>query len=339
MTRLILLPIVFFQLAFFGARAYGQADLMVVSGYAQGTTYQIKYVDAQRRDVKKSIDSLLKTFDSALSLYDENSELSLFNRSHAVRFRSPFLLPILAKSKEIHASTEGLFDPTVMPLIEAYGFGPGGQRSNAQPFDLDSVRKLVGFQKVDFDSVSVWKSEENVKLDFNAIAQGYSVDVVCDYLYGMGISDFLVEIGGELRGRGAKPDGSLWRVGISNPLHTKELMATVDIKDRALATSGNYRNHYVREGVTYTHIVNPLTCQPAVSDILSITVLAPDAMTADGYATGFLLMGIERLKRHLASHAALDVVVAYSTPDGKMETYISEGLQSYIKLNLDSGKP
>lgn len=312
------------------ATSAAQERLVTLNGYAQGTTYQVKYYDEAGRNFKKPIEDLLREFDKALSLYDENSELSQFNRSHSVRFRSPYFLPVLQKSGEIFRATGGLFDPTVMPLVEAYGFGPGGKRGQTEAFDLDSVRGLVGFDKIAFDSIAVRKSEENTKLDFNAIAQGYSVDLVCDLLRSEGVANYLVEIGGELRGGGAKPAGTPWVVGIANPSKPTELLGTVRIENRGMATSGNYRNHYARGGVTYTHIINPLDGLPGSSDILSVTVLAPDAATADGYATAFLIMGIATLRERLPQYPDLDVWVVYSGETGEMESYISPGLVPYV---------
>lgn len=307
-----------------------RAELVVVNGYAQGTTYQVKYADAEKRNFRKEIDSLLADFDAALSLYHPDSELSVFNASHAVRFAYPYFYPVLKKSAEIYKNTGGLFDPTVMPLVKAYGFGPGGKKGGGQPFDLDSVMQLVGFDKISFDSIAVMKSAENVELDFNAIAQGYSVDIICEFLEGKGISDYLVEVGGELRANGLKPDGNYWVIGISDPLRPSNLIATVKMKNRAMATSGNYRNHYKRGEVTYTHIVNPITGKPGTSDILSVTVFAPDAMTADGYATAFLIMGIEKLKKELSRFAELGVYAVYSTAEGNVESFVSEDLRAFV---------
>lgn len=306
--------------------------MKVISGYTQGTTYQVKYLDRQNRDFRKSIDSLLGDFDKALSLYRPDSEISVFNRSHAVRFLLPYFYPVLQKAEEVYKATDGLFDPTVMPLVEAYGFGPGGKREKAPEFDLDSVIQLIGFDKISFDSVSVRKSKENVKLDFNAIAQGYSVDVIASFLRSKGITDYLIEVGGELRGNGSRPDGSLWVVGISDPLQATDLLATVKIRDRGMATSGNYRNYYNRDGVIYTHIINPVTGKPGTSDILSITVFAPDAITADAYATAFLLMGIEKLKKRLPDFPGLEVFAVYSVAGGKAETYASEGIRPFLSM-------
>ncbi|GAA4438397.1 FAD:protein FMN transferase [Ravibacter arvi] len=301
---------------------------MVVSGRAQGTTYRVKYYDGQRRNFKRSIDSLLADFDKSLSLYRADSEISVFNRSHAIRFTSPYFYPVLKKAGEVNAATQGLFDPTVLPLVEAYGFGPAGRKNEA--FDLDSVMRFVGFSNIEFDSVSVRKSKEGVKLDFNALAQGYSVDVIAHFLESNDIHQYLVEVGGELRGKGTKPEGAPWIVGIANPEAPDMLAATVRIADRAMATSGNYRNHYRKNGITFTHIVDPVTGLPGLSDILSVTVFAPDAMTADAYATAFLLMGIEKLKERLGDFPGTDVYVTYSLPDGEKGTFVSEGLQPFV---------
>ncbi len=309
-----------------------QSGLVTLTGYAQGTTYQVKYADKNARNFGKAVDSLLVDFDKALSTYRPDSELSLFNLSHAIRFQSPYFYPVLKKSEEVYQATEGLFDPTVMPLVEAYGFGPKG-RKGATGFDLDSVMQLVGFRQVSFDSVSVRKSKEGVRLDFNAIAQGYSVDVICDFLHSMGVADYLVEVGGELRGSGTKPDGSAWVVGISDPLKPSELLATVKIENRAMATSGNYRNHYEKDGVVYTHIINPISGKPGVSDILSVTVFADDAMTADAFATACLLMGIDRLKEKLPDLPELDVFACYSTSEGRPGIYVSERLKPFVSMN------
>jgi len=306
------------------------AQLITLRGYAQGTTFQIKYSDAANRNFQKQVDSLLADFDKSLSLYRPDSELSMFNELHSIRFTSPYLYPVLRKSAEIHHKTGGLFDPTVLPLLKAYGFGPGGKKVAEEQFDLDSVMALVGFEKIEFDSVSVRKAADHMALDFNAIAQGYSVDVISQFLENRGIQNYLVEVGGELRGRGEKPDGNLWVVGISDPEKPADLIATVKIRDRAMATSGNYRNHYRKDGRTYTHIVNPRTGQPGISDILSVTVFAPDAISADGYATAFLIMGMDRLRRELPKFPDIEVFVVYSTSDGRKDIYYSESLQPFL---------
>ncbi len=307
----------------------GQGRLMTLTGYAQGTTYQVKYVDEGARNFRSEVDSLLAGFDKALSTYRSDSELSLFNISHAVRFQSPYFYTVLEKSAEVFEATGGLFDPTVMPLVEAYGFGPKGRKGAAR-FDLDSVMQLVGFRNISFDSSSVRKLKEGVRLDFNAIAQGYSVDVICDFLHSKGIEDYLVEVGGELRGNGFKPDGTAWVVGISDPQKPSDLLATVKIENRAMATSGNYRNHYEKDGITYTHIINPVTGKPGISDILSVTVFAADAMTADAYATACIVMGIDKLKEKLPGFPGLGIFAVYVTPDGKTDTYISGELLPFV---------
>jgi len=306
------------------------AEIITITGYAQGTTYQVKYVDQSKRNFRTQIEKLLADFDKSLSLYREDSELSVFNRSHAIRFTTPYFYPVLQKSYEIYKATDGLFDPTVSPLIKAYGFGPEGRKEAG--VNLDSIMQFVGFDKVNFDSLSVSKKVDPVSLDFNAIAQGYSVDLICKFLEEREIYSYLVEVGGELRGKGVKPDGNHWVVGISDPIKPSQLAATVVIDDLAMATSGNYRNRYQKDGITYTHIVNPKTGFPGVSDILSVTVFATDAMTADGYATALSIMGIEGLKQWLKKHPGLDVFAVFSKEDGSHAVFISEGIRPFVKL-------
>jgi len=313
-----------------GNRTFAEDTLLVIiQGYAQGTTYDIRYLDKDRRNFKVQVDSLLKSIDRALSTYNPDSEISVFNRSHAIRFRSPYFYPVLEKSREVYLRSGGLFDPTVMPLVEAYGFGPGGRKQGIR-VNPDSLLQWVGFDKIEFDSVSLRKSLENVRLDFNAIAQGYSVDVIADFLNGRGIQHYLIEVGGELRARGHKLHGEQWVVGISDPLKPARLRAKVRIGDRGMATSGNYRNYYEKDGVLYNHIINPLTGLPGRGEILSVSVLAPDAMTADAYATAFMLMGVEKTKLLLKSLDGLDVYLVYALKDGGTATYISEGLRPFL---------
>ncbi len=306
------------------------AQLITVNGEAQGTTYQVKYADTQGRNLKRGIDSLLAAIDKSLSTYDPESEISVLNRSHAIRFQSPYFYPVLRKSEEVYLRTGGLFDPTVMPLVSAYGFGPDGRQEVGQ-IDRDSVLQLVGFDKITFDSLSVSKRYEQVRLDFNAIAQGYSVDVIGAFLTEMGIRNYLVEVGGELRASGRKPDGSSWVVGIANPAFTGRLKATVALNDCGMATSGNYRNYYEKDGVRYNHIINPKTGLSEQGDLLSVTVFAPDAMTADAYATAFVVMGMAKMKELLPRLPELNVYAVYSENSGEIGTYMTDGISTLVR--------
>ncbi len=309
-----------------------ETPLISLSGEAQGTTYHVKYRDERQRNVQVSIDSVLTEIDKCLSLYRADSEISAFNRGREHRFRSPYFYPVLKKADEVFRNTEGAFDPTVLPLVEAYGFGPKriGQPNVA---NLDSLLRLVGFQYVTFDSTSIKKTNPNVRIDLNGIAQGYSVDVIAELLESKGIQHYMVEIGGELRTNGQKSDGQFWTVGITNPLRPEQMHTTLKLTSRAtpgraMTTAGNYRNHYVANGQVFSHIINPKTGMMEQSDLLSVTIFAPDAITADAYDTAFMVIGLEKTKRFLATHPELDAYLLYTDADGKLQSFETDGLKN-----------
>jgi thiamine biosynthesis lipoprotein len=310
--------------------AYAQ-NMVSLAGQAQGTSYHIKYFDEENRNLKPQIDSILNDFDKCLSLYREDSELSVFNRSHAIRFQSPYFYEILKRSKEIYEATNGVFDPTVMPLVEAYGFGPK-KNQNTGYVHVDSLLQLIGFQYIDFDSISVQKAKDHIRLDFNSIAQGYSVDLIGAFLESKNISRYMVEIGGEIICKGYKNNGQAWVTGIDNPLKAGSLHCTVQLTDRAMSTAGNYRNHFIQNGQVYNHIVNPKTGSMEQSSILSVTVFAKDALTADGYDTAFFIMGLEQTKTFISKNQDIDVYILYNGTDGRLNAYASPGIRDYIKL-------
>ncbi|MCE7040764.1 FAD:protein FMN transferase [Dyadobacter sp. CY312] len=313
-------------------RTAAQSIPMVsVNGKAQGTTYNIKYFDTEKRNFKIQIDSILTDFDKSLSLYRDDSELSLFNRSHAIKFTTPYFYPVLAKSKEVYEATNGMFDPTILPLTEAYGFGANGKNQNAK-LAVDSALKLIGFNQIEFDSISVQKSKENVRLDFNGIAQGYSVDVISRFLEQKNIKCYMVEIGGEIVCKGTKNDDKPWITGIDNPLTPGSLYATVTLTDKAMTTAGNYRNHFEKDGQVFNHLINPKTGSMEQTSLLSVTVFAKDAITADAYDTAFFVMGIEETKKFIKQHKHIDVFLIYNDTTGKLSSYASEGIRNFIKI-------
>ncbi|GAB4029913.1 FAD:protein FMN transferase [Spirosoma gilvum] len=298
--------------------------MVSVQGEAQGTTYHVKYRDAQQRNLKKEIDSLLLEIDKCLSLYRPDSELSQFNRGSSHRFQRPYFYPVLTKSEAIFRATKGAFDPTVLPLVEAYGFGPK-KPAPTDVINVDSLLQWVGFEQIVFDSMSVRKQKPNVRLDFNGIAQGYSVDLVARLLDTHGIEQYMVEIGGEIRTKGQKDKAQPWVVGIDNPLHPNQLQIKVKLTDRAMTTAGNYRNQYQADGQVYSHIINPKTGEMEQGSVLSVTVFAADAITADGYDTAFMVMGMEKTKRFLEQHKELDAYIIYAE-NGQLKTFATAGL-------------
>ena len=310
-----------------GLKAVPETPLISLDGEAQGTTYHIKYRDERQRNVQPAIDSVLAEIDKCLSLYRSDSEISQFNRSTEHWFRSPYFYPVLKKAAEVFRATDGAFDPTVLPLVEAYGFGPkkSGQPENV---NVDSLLQLVGFQNVTFDSVSIRKGTTNVRIDLNGIAQGYTVDVLAKLLESKGIHQYMVEVGGEIRTKGKKSEGQDWTVGITNPLHPEQLQVKMRVTNQAMTTAGNYRNQYVANGQVFSHIINPKTGLTEQSELLSVTVFAPDAITADAYDTAFMVMGLDKTKRFLATHPELDAYLLYTDAAGKLQSFVTDGLKN-----------
>jgi len=305
------------------------SQVVSLEGVAQGTTWHVMYTDVQQRNLQTAIDSTLEELDQCLSLYRNDSEISLFNKSTTWAYQSPYFYPVLKKSAEIYAATNGAFDPTVMPLTEAYR---AGKKTGAPWWEKkDSLLQYVGFSKISFDENSIHKLKDYVRLDFDGIAQGYSVDVLAALLERNGVVDYMVEIGGEVRCKGRK-NGAPWTIAIDHPLHPSSKSSTVQLFNKAATTAGNYRDHYQQNGHMSGHIINPATGLTAPADLLSVTVFADDAITADGYDTAFMVMGLEATKRFLAQHKELDAYLIYAGADGGVEVFVTEGIRPFIKV-------
>lgn len=305
-----------------------------ISGEAQGTTWHITYISEKPGKHKAAIDSILKDLDHSLSTWVKSSIISRINRNEKDVFIDPYFKDVFLKSMEVSDKTQGLFDVTVGPLVNAWGFGPVN-KSERDSLSIDSLLNFVGYEMLKLENGQIIKARPEVSIDFNAIAQGYSVDVLAAYLSRHGVNDYLVELGGELIAKGSKNKKS-WTVGIDQPDEVqgteRKLQAVVELNNRALATSGNYRKFYEQDGKKYAHIIDPRTGYPAKQNILSATVLADDAMSADAYATAFMIMGLDRSKEFLREHKDLnlDVFFVY-TEKGKWKTYKSEGLKNLIR--------
>lgn len=306
-----------------------------LQGSTMGTTYAVKYLDSEGRNLQPQIDSLLEVFNMSLSTYIPESEISRFNREGSHRFETPFFYPVLERSKVIYENTGGAFDPTVGPLVNAWGFGPEGRQSPGKA-TIDSLRQLVNFDSVVFDTERVEKRMKGIKLDFSAIAKGYGVDVVAQYLLGQGIENIFVEIGGEIYAHGVSDRGMPWRVGVNYPagdaMDQQNAQAIVSLENRAIATSGNYRNYYEVDGVKYSHTISPVTGYPVVHSLLSASVFAPDCMTADAYATAFMVMGWEEAVEIDKQQDDIEVYLIYNDENGALKSYSSPGIADKIQV-------
>jgi thiamine biosynthesis lipoprotein len=303
-----------------------------LAGEAQGTYYSVIYYDSLQRNFQPQIDSLLTAFDQSVSLWVPGSVLSRVNRNEEV-VPDKYFIDNFNLSMQVAKETDGAFDPTVGSLVRAWGFGFDASRKVDSRI-VDSILQFTGYHRVRIDSGKLVKNDERTTIDFNAIAQGYSVDLVGTFLEARGIENYLVDIGGEVKARGVKPDGSFWKIGIEKPARQKnderELKEIIILKNKSVATSGSYRKFYEKDGVRYSHTIDPKTGYPVQHSLLSVSVVADNTALADAYATSFMVMGLERSKQFLRLHPELDAFFIYADDQGNYRTYATEGFKKYV---------
>lgn len=311
----------------------GQQQPIKIEGYAQGSTYHISYFDSLNRDLQPDIEKILQDFDKSVSTYLPTSIISRVNRNEKKVKVDKYFITCFNKAKEVWKNTNGAFDPTVYPLVNAWGFGPG-KKQKIEKRVVDSILQFVGFNLIELKGNKVVKKDPRVALDFNAFAQGYSVDVVSEFLKSKGITSFLVEIGGELYANDKKPNGDKWTVGIEKPIDNKEsenpLKAYAKLENLAIATSGNYRRFIVEDGVKYHHHLDPKTGYPTKNNLLSASIFSKECISSDANATGILVMGLEKAKEFLNTHRELQAYLIYSDDKGDYQIYQTPGLESII---------
>ena len=310
----------------------------LIEGEAQGSTYHIKYIAERDENLKPAIDSILEVIDRSMSTYRSDSAISKINQGDTTVVVGEHFRKVFEASQQIWQESEGLFDPTVGVLVNAWGFGKQKISEADLPTDkkIDSLRKYVGFDKVALTEKNLIKKRyTEILFDFNAIAQGYTSDVVANYLSTRGIKNYIVEIAGEmyLKGKNTVEDKS-WTIGVENPLKPlddRDLVATIQFTNQGLATSGNYRKVWTdSNGRKYVHSINPLTGRATQSDVLSATVVAPSTMLADGYATMFMVMGLAKSKAFFEKHPDLAVLLVYSDDKHQEATYKTKSFEKLI---------
>jgi FAD:protein FMN transferase len=312
-----------------------EGEYYTVQGFTQGTTYRITYQHSSISDLQGEIDSLLHVFDLSLSSYDSSSIISAINRNEPDVVTDSMFRTVFRESGRVYQVSGGAFDITLAPLINAWGFG-SGQRQDLDSALVDSLLQYVGMDKVSLLGDRMVKSDPHVKLNVNAIAQGYSVDVVAFYLEDLGCKNYMVEIGGEIRTRGMNPKGNFWRIGVDRPevgnmVPGKQLQVIVSMHNRSLATSGNYRKFYEKDGVMITHSIDPSTGFPKVSNLLSASVLTDECMTADAYATTCMVMGLEKAKLFIENQKGVDAYFIYGDEFGNYQVWYTDGMKKYIE--------
>lgn len=310
-----------------------ETSLVRLSGNTQGTTYHIAYYDSLNRNLQFKVDSILKDFDLSVSTYNQYSLISQFNRSsHGVKM-DKYFKSCMIQALEIWKSTNGAFDPSVYPLVNAYGFGPGKKQSMTQKM-IDSLLCFVGLDKLSIQGDSIIKSDPRLGLDFNAFAQGYSVDVISDFIRSQGILSYIVEIGGEVYANDLKPNAQFWTVGIEMPFDNKDsinpLRAIAKLKNMALSTSGNYRRYYYENGNKVVHHIDPRTGYPTSNNLLSASVFSRTCIKTDASATGLLVLGLEEAVKYLAQHREIEAYLIYSDENGLLKVYKTIGLNSIV---------
>jgi thiamine biosynthesis lipoprotein len=308
--------------------------MLQITGITMGTIpYSIKYFDKQNRRLGIEIDSILISYNQSLSTYISSSEISEFNIQDSLNFKTSFFYPVLLASNEIYKNSNGLFDPTIGPLVNAYGFGPIKSMDLNNEI-IDSLLQNVGFNKIVFNERSV-KKEHGMYLDLSAIAKGGAIDEIAEYLISKNIANYMIEIGGEVICKGLNQYSELWSIGIETPLineKVKKPIAIAKLENRALATSGNYRNYYIKEDKLFSHTINPKTGYQVEHTLLSASIFAKNCMLADGYATACMVMGLEASKKMISELEDIDCLLIYSNENGILEIFMSEKIISKVEI-------
>ncbi len=302
-----------------------------LQGTAFGTSFSIKYKDLQYRDMSVSIDSLIKSVNKSLSTYDVHSDISKINKGDTSVVVDEKFIEVFKKSKRIFIETNGVFDPTIGVLVNAWDFGPEKKLKNLDSTKIKALMLQVGFDKVHIQNHKVIKENKLTYFDFNAIAKGYGIDVIGRFFEAKNITNYMIDIGGEVRVRGKSPSNQDWKIGIEKPNFdgSESVQKIILLHNESIATSGTYRKFKIDEnGNKYAHILNAKTGYPARSNVLSASVVAAlDCADVDGYATTFVALGLEQSKVFLKNHNELQAFIIYTDANGNLKTFQTEGFE------------
>jgi thiamine biosynthesis lipoprotein len=306
----------------------------VLQGEAQGSYYAITYFDEQGRNFLHEIDSIFHAVDMSVNLWVNNSVISKVNRNEEVTLDSIFI-DNFRIAQEAAKLSDGYFDPTISPIVAAWGFSYKNG-DTLTPQLIDSLRALVDYRKVRIENGSVIKDNPAMTLDFNAIAQGYTSDLIASFLESQGVVNYLVDTGGEIMAKGGKPNGQSWIVGIEKPADnwdSEQVVHTrIALRDKGLVTSGSTRKYVERNGKRYSHCIDPKTGYPVEHNVLSVTVLAENSVWADALASICMVMGMEKSLPLIESIDGVEAYYIYVNEQNALETFASEG---FAKLVVD----
>ncbi len=301
-----------------------------LNGTAFGTKFTITYKDDSQRDFTLQIDSLIKSVNKSLSTYDKTSDISKINKGDSTIIVDEKFKEVFKKSKRIYLETNGVFDPTIGSLVNAWNFGPEKKLYELDSAKVNALMHLVGFNKVRLQNNKISKQHAKTYFDFNAIAKGYGIDIIGRFFENNNITDYMIEIGGEVRARGKSPSAKSWKIGIEQPNFdgTQSVQKIISLQNESMATSGTYRKFKVaKNGTKYAHIIDTKTGYPAKSKILSASVIAPiDCADVDGYATALIALGLEKSKLFLQKHPELKVFLIYSDTKGEIQIFKTPNL-------------
>lgn len=302
-------------------------------GMIYGTTYSITYESPNGIDFQEEITEKFNGYNSMFSTFDNESIISKINKNEPVELTKEFIA-CYEKSREVSEITYGAFDITAGSMVNAWGFGPEEKKKMTQE-KVDSLIEITGYQKIKLENGKIIKENPNIKIDMSAIAKGFTSDLIARFLAEKGCNNYMVEIGGEVAAKGINERGKTWTIGINKPdendiLGSSGLQAKVKLTDHGLATSGNYRNFYIEDGKKYAHTIDPKTGYPVQHSILSSTVIANDCMTADAFATAFMVLGLENSIEIARKVPGIEVFFIYADEQGNNQVYMSDGFGEYI---------
>ena len=320
-----------FTLLLFSCGTKPTKEILVSNyGYTQGTTYSIRYMSTDAIDYQSDIDSVLKAVNMSMSTYIEESNISKINRNESMQTDSLFVR-VFEIAMQISSDTQGAFDPTIAAVVNFWGFG-FEEIQNKDEAKLKQLMESVGYQKLAIIDSLIVKENPNTQIDFNAIAQGFTVDLVAEHLQKKGLNNYMIEIGGELKCAGLNADSQLWRIGIDKPseeIQEDRFQAIIEVNNKSVASSGNYRKSKVDQetGMKYAHTINPKTGRPVQTNLLGVTIITESCMRADAVATACMVMGLEKSKIYLEKHPEIDAIFIYSDPKGNWLQYQTDGFK------------
>ncbi len=333
-AKLIKFFIPFFLILFFVQCAKNNQEYTFLKGQVFGTYYSITYLHPNNKNFNDEITKIFVNFSNSLSVYDKNSIVSRINENDPTVETDQFFEDMFNMAKYVSEVTSGAFDITVAPLVNGWGFGIASHNHDNEP-NVDSLLSFVGYEKIYLQDHKIVKLNNGITIDPNAIAKGQAVDVVADFLEKEGCEIFMIEIGGEIYCKGLNPKNEKWHIGIDKPIDNangeiEELQTILKLSNIGLATSGNYRQFYIKEGKKYAHTIDPRSGFPVHHNLLSATVIAPTSMKADAFATAFMVLGVDSTLTVCNQLQDVECFLIFEDFDGSLKTTYTAGFEKYF---------